>query len=470
MCFHRGYYSTENTEVMTTYLTAQFFASFGKKRISRKKWNARTDFYEGKQMLPELLHDLTLDLQVNWDDHYSATRFPPSRMYKNAKIDTQSNHLIHRIDFDRLRHVHTLVDTFEKLYPALQMETVWFIKKSLRGDGFQWWHHDLNGNGTVVATIVLTLDAQPMNQQCLSSSPSSSSSSLSSSTGSLSLLSYVKQATTLVDTVSVQSKKKASPVMYKKTMGFTYEDDRDGDYTPRGRGISRGNSPKRSSRKGSEPERSSPRLRAKANRVVSAVEGGTKDNNVDSDERKTPSEEDEGDSDKGIALSDMAEGTQDNAKGMQDTVNSEELMTPYKEADGESDNGAVSDMAEEMQDNAYSDKPNMLSEDAEGEIDNVEMIQHSPIGETFCRHFLEMKRKETLEALNSQRGVAEAEVLPEDDEKTLINSMMVAAEAEAGRGSADSISIERDTLDDNAMDMTDDDPNQENAEPFPQTL
>ena len=81
-----------------------------------------------------------------------------------------------------------------------------------------------------------------------------------------------------------------------------------------------------------------------------------------------------------------------------------------------------------------------------------------------------MKRKETLEALNSQRGVAEAEVLPEDDEKTLINSMMVAAEAEAGRGSADSISIERDTLDDNAMDMTDDDPNQENAEPFPQTL
>ena len=103
MCFHRGYYSTENTEVMTTYLTAQFFASFGKKRISRKKWNARTDFYEGKQMLPELLHDLTLDLQVNWDDHYSATRFPPSRMYKNAKIDTESNRVIHRIDFDRLR-------------------------------------------------------------------------------------------------------------------------------------------------------------------------------------------------------------------------------------------------------------------------------------------------------------------------------------------------------------------------------
>lgn len=45
MCFHRGYYSTENTEVTTTFLTAQLFASFGEKRISRKKWNARTDFY-----------------------------------------------------------------------------------------------------------------------------------------------------------------------------------------------------------------------------------------------------------------------------------------------------------------------------------------------------------------------------------------------------------------------------------------
>jgi hypothetical protein len=87
-----------------------------------------------------------------------------------------------------------------------------------------------------------------------------------------------------------------------------------------------------------------------------------------------------------------------------------------------------------------------------------------------------MKRKETLEATKSQRGVAEAEVLLEDDEKTLINSTMVAAEAEARRGSVDllvsvseidtvddanwmvdnSISIERDTLDDNGMGMTED--------------
>ena len=200
MCFHRGYFSTEDSAVMTTYFTAQLFASFGtKKRISRKTWKARTDFYECKQIAPELLHDLSLDLQVSWDDHYSATRFPPSRRYKNAKIDTQTNRVIHRIDFDRLRHVRTLVDTFEGLYPELQMETVWFIKKSLRGDGFQRWHQDLNGNGTVVATIVLTLDTQPtMNQQCLSSSssssPVSSPSPLSPSSGSVSLLSDEKQA------------------------------------------------------------------------------------------------------------------------------------------------------------------------------------------------------------------------------------------------------------------------------------
>jgi hypothetical protein len=38
------------------------------------------------------------------------------------------------------------------------MEIVWFIKKCEGGDGFQRWHQDLNGNGTVVATIVLNID------------------------------------------------------------------------------------------------------------------------------------------------------------------------------------------------------------------------------------------------------------------------------------------------------------------------
>ena len=80
-------------------------------------------------------------------------------MYKNENIDTQSNRVIHRNDFDRVWNVHNLVDYFEEIYPELQMDIVWFIKKSQIGDGFQRWHQDLNGNGTVVATIVLNIDA-----------------------------------------------------------------------------------------------------------------------------------------------------------------------------------------------------------------------------------------------------------------------------------------------------------------------
>ena len=87
-------------------------------------------------MLPEALNDSRMDLHGYWDVHYPATRFPPSRMYKNEKIDTQSNRVIHRKDFDKLRNVRNLVDYFEGIYPELQMKIVWFIKKSECGEDF----------------------------------------------------------------------------------------------------------------------------------------------------------------------------------------------------------------------------------------------------------------------------------------------------------------------------------------------
>jgi hypothetical protein len=123
MCYHRGYYNTD-TEVKKTFLTAQLFASFGQSSYScssRAKWNSWLDFYH---LLPEKFSELRHDLHAYWDDHYPALRFPPSRMYKNAKIDTQSDRVIHRKDFDRLQHVCNLVLLFEGIYPELQIETV----------------------------------------------------------------------------------------------------------------------------------------------------------------------------------------------------------------------------------------------------------------------------------------------------------------------------------------------------------
>jgi hypothetical protein len=93
-CSHPSVFTVVTTlltkEVTMTFLTAQLFASFGKKRISRKKWNARTDFYQEQQeMLPEVLQDLRLDLHHHWDEHYPATRFPPSRITRMLRL-TQS--------------------------------------------------------------------------------------------------------------------------------------------------------------------------------------------------------------------------------------------------------------------------------------------------------------------------------------------------------------------------------------------
>jgi hypothetical protein len=55
--------------------------------------------------------------------------------------------------------VQQLVTLFETIHHELEIESVWFIKKSRRGDGFQRWHQDLVRNGTTVATIVVNIDS-----------------------------------------------------------------------------------------------------------------------------------------------------------------------------------------------------------------------------------------------------------------------------------------------------------------------
>jgi hypothetical protein len=144
-------------------------------------------------------------------------------LYKNAKIDTQSNSVIHRQDFDRLQHVCNLVLLFEGINLELQIETVWFIKKSCSGDGFQRWHQDLNANGQVVATIVLNIDSIPTEEivDAIKQSSSSLSSSSSSSSSSL-LLSPKDNGSTTVTTATaaVVAKAAASALVLSPEAGF----------------------------------------------------------------------------------------------------------------------------------------------------------------------------------------------------------------------------------------------------------
>ena len=108
---------------------------------------------------PNKLCALKEDLYANWDDHYPSATYPPPKHYKNEKIDTETNRYILQEHFfhPQLHHVMALVAIFEYLYP-LEIKSVWFIKKSRGGDGFQRWHQDRVEVGIAAATFVLNID------------------------------------------------------------------------------------------------------------------------------------------------------------------------------------------------------------------------------------------------------------------------------------------------------------------------
>jgi hypothetical protein len=153
--------------VKNTFLTAQLFAVFRSNPLqqSRTKWKSRTKwnnspFYQVQSISPKELCALRKDLIAYWDEHYPSSKYPPPECYKNTKIDTESNRYVQEKHFThpQLDHVRALVTIFESLFPELEIKSVWFIKKSRGGDGFQRWHQDLVGIGMAAATIVLNID------------------------------------------------------------------------------------------------------------------------------------------------------------------------------------------------------------------------------------------------------------------------------------------------------------------------
>jgi hypothetical protein len=49
------------------------------------------------------------------------------------------------------------VKCFEDLYQHLRVQIVWFISKSVNGDGFPAWHQDLVKTSTIAVTIVVNV-------------------------------------------------------------------------------------------------------------------------------------------------------------------------------------------------------------------------------------------------------------------------------------------------------------------------
>ena len=142
---------------------AQFFAAFKSnwEYNNRKKWNKCPLFYKVQSGIsPNKLCALKEDLYANCDVHYPSATYPPPKHYKNEKIDTETNRYVLQEHFShpQLHQVMALVAIFEYLYP-LEIKSVWFIKKSRGGDGFQRWHQDLVEVGIAAATFVLNIDS-----------------------------------------------------------------------------------------------------------------------------------------------------------------------------------------------------------------------------------------------------------------------------------------------------------------------
>jgi hypothetical protein len=146
-------------EAITTAMSRKLSLRQSRLRCSshnhtRNSWKGKNEslqFYEVQNVLPGKFVGLSNDLLAYWDEHYPSSKFPPPE-------NVESNRVVPRHDFMHdMHYVQELVNVFEHLFEGLEVQLVWFIKKSRRGDGFQRWHQDLVGNGTTAATIVVNI-------------------------------------------------------------------------------------------------------------------------------------------------------------------------------------------------------------------------------------------------------------------------------------------------------------------------
>jgi hypothetical protein len=88
---------------------------------------------------------------------------PPPDQYKLVDIDISSNRVVDKASFCNAQpFLNDLVSMFVRLYPYLDFQLVWFIRKSEDGDGFQSWHKDLINNAKTAITIIVNIGSYPL--------------------------------------------------------------------------------------------------------------------------------------------------------------------------------------------------------------------------------------------------------------------------------------------------------------------
>ena len=94
------------------------------------------------------------DLYVNWDEEYSATKFPPAKKFF-GEIDRDKNRHILSDQIHKVPKIQRLDLAIEEEVGDITVDSVWLIKKTISDDGFQEWHQDFKHK--ITRTIVVNV-------------------------------------------------------------------------------------------------------------------------------------------------------------------------------------------------------------------------------------------------------------------------------------------------------------------------
>lgn len=158
--WHKRDYNIRSDKV---YYTAQLYCTAAQDPDS---WSNHTRKQNRNMTIGRIvvlqMHNISKDIQNNWDTTYSESKFPPSKAF-DGKIDRSTNQHLQRNTFNKIPDMYDLVKYFESQYRCLKVDSAWLIKKTRENDGFQGWHRYFYLKTDIITTIVVNVGVSEVN-------------------------------------------------------------------------------------------------------------------------------------------------------------------------------------------------------------------------------------------------------------------------------------------------------------------
>jgi hypothetical protein len=139
------------------FFTAQLFATprsdIASNERSMRNSSKMKKHIQGK-LNASFVNNLMTDLYLNWDEEYSATKFPTAKKFFGDIDQAKNRHILsHQIPY--VPKIHCLVLKIEEEVGDITVDSVWLIKKTITDDGFQEWQQDFKHK--ITKTIVVNV-------------------------------------------------------------------------------------------------------------------------------------------------------------------------------------------------------------------------------------------------------------------------------------------------------------------------